>query len=294
MRALATRQAVLNEELSILDAGGDSIVVLSSATPIIQDGELTGGVVTLRDITDRKRIEEQKDEFISVASHELKTPVTSMKLNAQRLLRQALKRKAPQDEVAGLESIGRQADKMTRLVRNLLDVSRLESGQLAVNLKPLKLARFVPDVMERLSLTAEGRELVLAGSADYEVMADPDRLEQVLINLVANAVQHSPAGSRIMLIVAPGHGRVVMGVRDEGEGIERTKQVHLFERFYQVNPSHSQGAGLGLFIAKELILQHHGTIWVSSVRGEGSTFYFSLPTELAASLPARPNVKIKR
>jgi PAS domain S-box-containing protein len=253
-------------------------------------GQVILAVNIMQDITEQQRIEEQKDEFISIASHELKTPVTSIKVFAQSLLRSALRREDDPRDIERLRAIDRQIDRLIRLIKNILDVSRLESGDMVLNCQDFNLSNLVSNVVERMQAMVDSHTVVLNSRPDVMVQADPDRIEQVLNNLISNAFQHSPEGSRVKLDVLLEEGEVKISVTDEGRGIPPDQIEKTFERFYQVEKDKSKGAGLGLYISRQIMQQHDGRIEVSSRPGEGSTFTVVLPLDKAA-LPHRQTVE---
>ncbi len=248
------------------DIPGARLWFLLQVTPLKHDGG--GAVVAHVDITDRKRIEQRKDDFIGMASHELKTPITGMKLQTQSLQRQF----ARPGETASAERLARmdgQIDKLSRLVQELLDVSRIHAGKLAIRPAPFDLQGLLEETVEALRPTAPEHRLVVRGGGPVPVVADRDRIEQVLLNLLTNAVKYSP-----------GDGGVVVAVRDDGLGIDEAHQARIFERFYQASDAADvpgPGLGMGLYIASEIVKLHRGRIWVESARGRGSTFRFFLP-----------------
>lgn len=271
-------ETVNNQEYRLKRPDGlEAVILTSSASVKADDGRLYGAVATLRDITERKQLEDQKDEFIYVATHELKTPITSMKAYGQGLLRSAQKRGAAEEEVKILEAIVRQTDRLTRLIRNLLDASKIGSGRLTLDLKDVNLKATITAVCERVRLFAPNHRVVCNLDRDIFVLADEDRIEQVLMNILTNATQHSQSGTTITVNLKTEDGAGVVEVRDEGAGIPGEKRKNLFDRFYQVEGERSRGLGLGLYISKQIVDQHGGKIRVESEEGSGSTFIFSLP-----------------
>lgn len=233
----------------------------------------------LMDITDRKALESRRDEFLSVASHELKTPVTAIKAVTELLLRTAGKRDASEKELRALNTVNQQADRMTRLVNDMLDVSRIAAGKLAISFESVDLCELLTEVVEQQQLVHSVHILTLEPCVSCTISGNHDRLQQVVLNLVANAIQHSPQGSAISILMYQDTDQVTVSVRDSGSGIPKENQAHLFERFYQAQSNPARGLGLGLFISKEIIEQHGGHIWVESEHGHGSTFSFTLPTK---------------
>jgi signal transduction histidine kinase len=252
-----------------------------------------------------QEIDRLKSRFLSMASHELKTPLTSISGLAQVLLRRMRRRLEmgrPNDDewqeeqdghVGRLELLNSQTARLGRLVDELLDVSRIESGKLEFRLQPVDLAQLLGEVAERmqLSTTEHTISVDLKGSAENPVDADRDHLEQVLDNLVSNAIKFSPEGGTIMLRVREQGDTVVVSIKDPGVGIPGDQLDAVFGLFYQAEDPVSRrtgGMGLGLYISKEIISRHGGQIWAESEPGAGSTFNFSLPRKPAAKAAARP------
>lgn len=257
---------------------GTFVEVAITVSPVYDEsGTLIGAATIARDITQRKALERQKDDFISVASHELKTPLTSMKVFAQSLLRGARRREGGEVEVQQLEVINRQIDKLVSLIRNILDVSKLEYGQVEMHYRHVNLGAFFEDLLPRLQPLLSSHSLHLEIDRDLNVQMDPDRIEQVFINIIGNAVQYSAPGTDIEIHAAKKGQEVVMSVGDQGRGIPEYVLKNLFERFFQADPKMSKGLGLGLYITKQIIEHHQGKVWVESAKGEGTTFFFSLP-----------------
>ncbi|MCW5851466.1 MAG: PAS domain S-box protein [Anaerolineae bacterium] len=244
----------------------------------------------LRDITDRKRLERQKDEFIAVASHELKTPLTSAKVFAQ-LLRKRLNRL--QDEPAGryLDKTEQQIDKLTELVNDLLDVSRIEAGRLELQAQAFSLVDCVHQIVADIQPTADAHGIVIEGDLATPVVGDQDRIGQVILNLLTNAVKYSPGADTVIVRLEDTPDQVIVSVQDFGIGIPPSDQAKIFDRFFRVDGTRERtypGLGLGLYISSEIIRRHGGQLWVISEPGRGSTFTFSLPKHLAATPSSLP------
>jgi signal transduction histidine kinase len=236
-----------------------------------------------------RQLEQQQDEFLSVASHELKTPLTTLKLLAQMSLRRLRDGDSPRerDHAAHMEAA---IIRMERLINDLLDVSRIQSGRLALRLERCDLTRLCRETVAT-EATASGRDIVLrAPTRPVYVQADAERIAQVVIYLLTNALKYSQSTSpapTVRLRRAGGEASVV--VQDDGSGIAPEALPHIFERFYrapgaQTQSGSSVGLGLGLYITREIIERHGGRIWVESALGKGSRFCFTLPL----SAPLRP------
>jgi PAS domain S-box-containing protein len=220
-----------------------------------------------------------KDEFLSTAAHELKTPISSMKAYAQLLMKRGA---ADQSEVPtrALASINRQCDRLARLVQDLLEVSRLALGNVELRRQSFALETLVSDVVARMQALSPAHRLrlTIGGSATLE--ADPDRIDQVLVNLLGNAIKFTPGGGPIDVRMSVDAGQVVVAVQDPGIGIAPEHQARVFERFYRAHDAgqhHCEGMGIGLHLSREMVRQHGGEMWFTSECGVGSTFSFSLP-----------------
>lgn len=280
---------------------GPELTVVERVTAPLGDGTAGGGSVALyRDVSRLKRIEKQKDEFLSLASHELKTPLTTIKGYSQMLQRRLRNAAAagPDAKVdlgrAAIEAdqIREEGDRLNRLVDQLLDVSRIQTGRLMLARHLLDLRVLLPETVERLKMALDGRQLVYSAPRERTPLtanADADRLKQVIGNLVENAARYSPADStiEIRLRLAAGESgqarRAVISVRDRGLGIDGADLGQIFDRFYRAaKPAAVRplGMGLGLFISREIVRQHGGRIWAESAgQGKGSTFSVELPLE---------------
>jgi len=252
-----------------------------------------------------QEIDRLKSRFLSMASHELKTPLTSISGLAQVLLRRMRRRLEigrPTDEewqeeqgghVGRLELLNSQTARLGRLVDELLDVSRIESGKLQFRLQPVDLAQLVNEVAGRMQLSTNVHriEVDLNGTSMNAVDADRDHLEQVLDNLMSNAIKFSPDGGTIQLRLREDGDSIVVSIHDPGVGIPDDQLEAVFGLFYQAEDPVSRrtgGMGLGLYISREIITRHGGRIWAESTPGAGSTFNFSLPRKTAAVKPTSP------
>jgi len=233
---------------------------------------------TVLDITEFKRLQQQKDDFISVASHELKTPMTSLKASIQ-ILDKLIKTDSNPDKVTTfIEKANISLNKMQHLIESLLNVSKITAGQLALNKTHFITAEMISDSCDHISLAGD-HELVVKGDIELELFADRSKIEQVVVNLVNNAVKYAPESRKIIIDVVRRTKTVKISVQDFGGGISYDKIPHLFERYYRVDSTGLQysGLGLGLYISAEIVERHGGKIGVNSEAGKGSTFWFTLP-----------------
>jgi len=256
---------------------------VNSAAILDERGNRTGMILVFHDVTRVKELENTRREFVANVSHELRTPLSLIKGYVETLIDGARN----QPEVAGrfLATIAKHTDRLTFLIEDLLTLSHLESGQLVMNLRRTHLKDAVARVCEDLSKKAAAREIRLTNAveADWVVTADPDRLEQVLFNLIDNAIKYGRESGDVR-VTADGSAadKVTVRVEDDGAGIPEEAQGRLFERFFRVDRARSReqgGTGLGLAIVKHIIQSHGGELWVESRVGQGTSFYFSLPKE---------------
>jgi signal transduction histidine kinase len=221
-----------------------------------------------------RRFEQAREEFLATAAHELKTPLAVVKAYAQLMKRRG------QGDPSALLVIERQTDRLARIVQQLLEVSRFRSG-VGVELRRERfdLGEVASDVAERMrAVTVDA--VRVDRSVAVPVLADPDRIAQVMLNLLENAIRFSPLGGEVEIAVRRKDGDAVVSVRDHGVGIPAERQDRIFERFYRAHAGTSQdygGLGLGLDVSREIVARHGGRIWFESEQGEGSTFSFSLP-----------------
>jgi two-component system sensor histidine kinase VicK len=233
------------------------------------------GVV--QDISKVKEMEYQKDDFIGIVSHELKTPLTTLKAYAYLLQE---KFKSSQDEVAPMISkMSRQVDRLHYIVQDLLDVTRIESNKIRFREVHFDFSELVSNIVEEIQSTNKTHQLIIDVLQPVCINADKERMSQVLTNLLTNAIRYSPEGSSIIVSTGLQDGEMVCSIKDFGRGIPKESQVKIFERFFQVSEINrsNAGFGLGLYISAQIIKRQNGKIWVESEPGKGSTFYLNMP-----------------
>ena len=277
--ALRRGEALADHEIEF--RAGERRVLSFSCSPLREPGSgLAGGAIVFRDVTERRAVERLKDEILSIASHDLRTPLTVVKGHAQILQRQIAGGRANADTIAkGLSMIVQQTDRVIELLALLLDLSRLEAGRLELRRDRTDLAALTRSVIEGIRTTTDRHRLVLRAPSRLIGNWDERRLERVLHNLLANAVKYSPSGGTIEVKIEASAEGVTVCVRDEGTGLAPDQLAQIFERFYQAESTQRlEGAGLGLYICQGIIAAHGGRIWAESDGlGLGSRFYFSLP-----------------
>ncbi len=249
------------------------------ATPLADNGS-TGVLLTLHDLTRMRQVETTRKEFVSNVSHELRSPLASMKAVVETLENGALEDPATARDF--VQRVHRDIDRMTAMVTELLELSRLESGQVQLQPQPLELWPLVEEVLAQFQTASQAKDISLQATLPEglpQVMAEEEKLRQVLVNLLDNAIKFTP-GPGSITISATKKGRLVeVSVRDTGIGIPPEHLPHIFERFYKVDRARRDGgAGLGLAIVKHIVQAHGGEVRVESQEGAGSTFYFTVPT----------------
>lgn len=263
------------------------VFLRSSAAPIRDSrGAIAGAVVVARDVTEVVDLERLKDQFIRVAAHELKTPAAILKGYALTLMRTDERLSPPSRRM--LEAIDRGADRLNRIVEDLVDVSQAFLDVLQLSPSPVGLRELVRETVAEVPVTDLHRIVVRDREGPLTVSADPARTRQALRILLDNAIKYSPAGGTIEVAVDADSERVRVSVRDCGVGIPTQGQDHIFRLFYRAHtdtPHDYGGMGIGLYMAREIIKRQGGRIWFESREGEGSTFFFTLPLarQVAAS-----------
>ena len=243
-----------------------------------------GVVYAFRDVTEERALDELKGEFVATISHELRTPLAAIYGSAQTLQRRDLKLDEGTRERL-LEVIAAESERLTRIAGDILLANSLDSGRLRLESGHVELAALAKDVVDEMRAAFAEREDIMitlepVNGGGTEVSADPDKLRQVLINLIDNAVKYSPEGGRVQVEVEPRDSGIRVVVRDEGIGIPGSEQQRIFGKFYRIDPQLSRGVGgtgLGLYICRELVRRMQGRITVESREGAGSTFCVDLP-----------------
>lgn len=257
---------------------GRRIPVSTTAAPIFgDDGHSVGAVEVVRDVSSEREVDQLKSSLVSTVSHELRTPLTMIQGFSELLLTRDL---AEERSREALRQINASAERLTRLIEDLLSVSRIESGRLVARTEPERLDEVIDDVVATFD-EREDRPLALDVDPHLpEVMADRDKLVQILTNLVSNALKYSEPPSEVRITAGKVDSTVQVAVTDQGIGLTEEEQSQLFSKFFRADRDEVRdagGTGLGLYIAKSLVEMQDGRLWVTSELGRGSTFSFSLP-----------------
>lgn len=281
---LQFKQKKVYRSLEIILSDKTTIPVSLTVTPIYQKQTKIGITFLIRDITEERKIEQAKDDFISVASHELKTPITNLKIFSQLLLRQTAKRSDTYKYVVHMKE---QVDRLEELTGALLDLSRIQTGRIKIKKQRFYIDKIVKETVEEIQATVLSHQIIIEGQKNIPILADPSRTREVLRNLLTNAIKYSPDANRVIVRVSVYPHAAVVSVKDFGVGISTKYQKRVFERFFradekdrrslQSGESKTAGFGIGLFISFEMVQMMDGEIWFESEEGRGSTFYVSLP-----------------
>ncbi len=276
-------RAAYSSKFMLLRADGESRWVLGNSNPYYIEKQFKGFIGSIIDITEQellsraeKELSEKKDEFMSIASHELKTPLTSVKAFIQ-----LIEKSIDEDHKAHLYATkaAKNLKRLEILIADLLDVSKINAGRMIYNESKFEFNGMLEESVSSIQNTFEKHEIILNKSEDVMVMADKFRIEQVVYNLLSNAIKYSPKADTIIVTSVVKNEEVIVSVQDFGIGIEKEDLMLVTNRYYRVDKTAIifQGLGLGLYISSEIIGRHKGKLWIESEPGIGSTFYFSLP-----------------
>ena len=276
---MATQRPVYDHEIGVQAPGREIMYISINAAPLFDaEGNLTGGIGTFMDVTSRRMITQGKEDFISIASHELKTPVTALKASLQ-LLQRSHDRLPPESRAKLLDQSIKSLDKLSGLINSLLDTSRIEQGQLKLDKRPFTVSELFDDCCSNFSQITS-QEIIFQGDISELVVADNQQIGQVMINFITNAIKYAPESRQIIITAKKvSDHEIKISVKDQGPGIPKEKLEHLFKRYYRTNYQGQRftGLGLGLFISGDIIKEHGGKVGVESEEGQGSEFWFTLP-----------------
>ena len=277
-KSLKVKKGLESKEISVLVP--DERILSVHATPIINKGHTEGSVLVFYDITDLRRLEKIRQDFVANVSHELRTPISSIKGYAETLLDGALDDKENVKDF--IEIIHSDSERLASLINDILDLSKIESGQLTLDLKPISLAPIIKKVVKLLNKQAKVKgvrvELDIPEAA-CKVMADKERIAQVILNLLDNAIKYNKLNGKVTIGYKEDKKFLKINITDTGLGIPPKDLGRVFERFYRVDKAHSRelgSTGLGLSIVKHIIEAHGGVVSVESTPDSGSVFSFTL------------------
>ncbi len=252
---------------------------LGRALPQMSNGQIVKWFGTNTDIHEYKRLQAQKDEFISMASHELRTPMTTIKAWTQ-IQKKQFEKQGREDIVYSFTKMETQINKVNRLIADLLDLSKMQVGKLSYASESVSIDAVIRESIEIVQQTSSTHTISIAGSIDDYILGDKDRLEQVFTNLLNNAIKYSPGATKVNVSIETLQDQISVKVQDYGIGIPREHRGKIFERFYRVSDGTNSlfpGLGMGLYISCEIVKRHGGDLTVESEEGKGSTFIVTFP-----------------
>lgn len=254
-------------------------LMLLNAYRIEFDGSYKDRILlAIEDISEKREMERRKDDFLSIASHELKTPLTTIKGLVQ-LLQRMSSGGITEKFLDTLGKVSLHVDKLNNLITELLDTSKIQSGNIELHTEPFNVDHFLKETIDNLVFTTPHYNISVEGSTDAIVMGDELQLSQVVNNLISNAVKYAPDSEKIEVYISKVGNYVKISITDYGMGISSQDKSKIFDRFFRVGDIQKKfpGLGIGLYISKEIVSNHKGTLWVESEIGKGSTFSFTLP-----------------
>lgn len=262
---------------------GRKIPVAVSVSPILSKDKPLGAIEVFRDITLEQEVDRMKSEFISLASHQLRTPLTAIKTYSHMLSDGFMGELNPAQRKA-LTTIVGATNRMNELISTLLNITRMESGSIAVSYKLVQLPKVIEELLPELSLMASSKSIKLRmelrGKNSPSLKTDPLVVKEVVTNLVSNAIKYTPAGGEVKISVRARRADILVQISDSGWGIPKYSQDQIFSKFFRAHnivKRETTGTGLGLYLVKGLVDALGGQIWFNSQEGEGTSFYFTLP-----------------
>jgi PAS domain S-box-containing protein len=278
-RAVANPGENINVEFRLQHKNGSYRTIDAVCRNMLDEPRINGIIATYRDITDRKILEQQKDDFIGIASHELKTPVTSIKAYSQ-ILQEVFSKAQDKKSVELLHKMEAQVDRLNVLIVDLLDFTRIEGGKLKFREETYSINELITEIAEEMQRASKTHKINLQLGEEVELYGDRYRIGQVITNLLSNALKYSPGAERVTISSKTDKGTVTVCVKDYGIGIKENLVDKVFDKFFRVTEpllNTFPGLGLGLYIAAEIVKRQGGVMSAESTEGKGSVFCFSLP-----------------
>lgn len=278
-KILPTNNPVIDFEVSHDFPHIGKKLMLVNAHRIELEGQFKDRIlIAIEDITERRAIEQRKDDFLSIASHELKTPLTTIKGYVQ-IINKLIANKDDEKLKAAVGKTSLYVERLNNLIGELLDVSRIQSGKIELHKALFNFDEVVNEAVDSLRQASQSHKIVVTGSTGSELYGDESHITQVITNLLSNAIKYSPDHKEVGVHLSLISDFIKVAITDHGVGIPRDEQKKVFDRFYRVGSIQQRfpGMGIGLYICAEIIRNHNGTIWVESEPGKGSTFSFTLP-----------------
>jgi PAS domain S-box-containing protein len=286
----------ITENSYYLNKNGQKIPVSITVSPILIDGRPVGAINLFRDITQEYEIDRIKSEFISLASHQLRTPLSSIKTYSHMLL-EGFMGALNDDQIKALESVVDASDRMNQLTDTLLNITRIEAGSMTISKKEVEICSLAEKVIKEQSLDAEAKNISVTLNAPKKstlVNTDKFIIKEILTNLLSNAIKYTPDNGKISIEIKPAKDEVVCRVVDTGIGIPKNAQEQIFDKFYRapnVAERDTTGTGLGLYLIKSLADRINIPIWFESEEGKGSSFCFSLPAAITKKVKVSQGAK---
>jgi PAS domain S-box-containing protein len=266
-----------DEDAVLTRRDGTTFPAAYSAAPIIAAGQVVGAVVTFRDMTEVRRLQQRQEEYLGLISHDLRTPLTSI-LGHAELLQRWLAEQGLEREINSAKAVVESGTRMQTLIEDLLARSRREAGSADLHLAPTDLVQLARRIVDQTATSTARERIDLEGVEQLPVVVDPAQIERVVANLLTNALKFSAPESRVVVRVYSDGNRAMVSIADQGVGIDSKDLAHLFEKYYRARMvGQVDGTGLGLYISQLILEAHGGHIWAESELGTGSTFMFSLP-----------------
>jgi PAS domain S-box-containing protein len=267
---------------------GQNVPVSINVSPILVDGKPVGAIEVFRDISFEEEVDRIKSEFISLASHQLRTPLSSIKTYTH-MLKDGYMGEVTSAQASALQTIVEASDRMNELITTLLNITRMESGAIATSVRNIKIDNLVREVVRELSVPASNKQLKLdlsiSGKYSASVRTDRAILKEIIINLVSNAVKYTPPKGKVHIKARLRKDQVLIQISDTGWGIPKYSQDQIFSKFFRAEnivKRETTGTGLGLYLVKGLVESINGKIWFESREGEGTDFFLSLPRSAAS------------
>lgn len=275
LQAMIHPSITYREDALLADRNGNMFPVAFSAAPIDADEQVVGAVVAFRDMTEVRRLQQAQEEYLALISHDLRTPLTVI-IGRTEMLLQTLTRQGLEREARNAKIIVESSQRMNRMITNLLERSRLETGHDIMQLGPADMVQLATRIVEQIGMPTDGKQIHVEGVAELPVVIDIVQIERVIGNLVSNALKFSPPGSFVVVRVSCDNNSALVSVADRGSGIDPQALPHVFDKHYRVRKD-IEGNGLGLYISRLIIEAHGGRVWAESEVGVGSLFTFALP-----------------
>lgn len=272
-------------EQRILSSNGEYNWYLSRATAERdENGKIISWIGTCTDIDKNKLESQRKDDFIGVASHELKTPLTTLKAYSDLLEQELETKQNAETENSYIKKVKASINKLEGLINNLLDVAKINSRKFILENEKICMKELLDEVIEITSKSSKDHTITYNCTTNNHILGDKHRIEQVISNYLSNAIKYSPDGNNIIVELKQNEKEIIFSVEDFGIGFPEESKQYLFNKFYRASsPFHVNGMGIGLFISKEIINLHHGKVWAERKKDKGAKFYFSLPIYLDSS-----------